>query len=101
MTLNIENIPMLTVDDNRVCAGKLDWSGLTADDISSYTTKTDILLDTIDLPKDALLCCDVNCKSKTHSKDLCSMYDLITLWLKMLIPLRTYKSVQMKFTMPF
>lgn len=66
MTLNVENIPMLTMDDKRVCAGKLDWSGLTANDISSYTTKTDIMLDTIDLPKGALLCYEVNCKNKLY-----------------------------------
>ena len=77
MLLNFGNIPILSSIDSNISAGKLDWSNLTQENLKEYISRTDTLLGCIELPKDATVCCDMNCKNPQHSTELCFMYDSI------------------------
>ncbi|XP_024116673.2 uncharacterized protein LOC112138347 [Oryzias melastigma] len=55
----------------------LDWNALSQDEVSLYSRDTDRLLSDIYLPREAISCGDVNCKSSTHVLALWSMYENI------------------------
>ena len=47
------------------------------EDLDKYNNHTDVVLANIIVPKDALLCRDMNCENVQHSKELCSLYEAI------------------------
>ena len=57
---------------------KIDWSKLSDDEIVSYCGRTDVLLNNVFLPYDAIMCSDFNCIDKSHHNHLCVMYEAIT-----------------------
>lgn len=75
--INVENVPLLASNYNTVSSTKLDWSKLSKEDMDGYLNRTDGLLNDIVLPKEALMCTDMNCKIVQHSEQLCDMYDCI------------------------
>lgn len=78
MTLHVESLPELTSnDDNHEHHFKVDWSKLTEDDLLYYNSQTDKSLRNIDIPLDAILCGNINCKNQNHNNNLCVMYDNI------------------------
>ncbi|XP_026016954.1 uncharacterized protein LOC113018106 [Astatotilapia calliptera] len=76
-TVNVEQMPATTGNNiaNIATSVKLDWSACSEDDFLAYHSNTDIHLNKISLPKEAILCKDVNCKNAVHKHLLCSMYD--------------------------
>ena len=77
ISLNVENIPLLVDKVADTNSGRLDWSNLTKEDLNRYFIETENLLSNIELPIDALLCFNMNCKNPNHSIKLCGMYDNI------------------------
>ena len=75
MLLNVESVPLLANNGNAAPSSKLDWSKLTKEDMHRYSLLTDSLLSDVELPRDALMCTDMNCKDKHHAEKLCAMYD--------------------------
>ena len=55
---------------------KIDWAKLSAEEVLSYTGRTDVLLSKVLLPVNAIVC-HVNCKDTNHCNDLCIMYNSI------------------------
>ncbi len=49
--------------NNNMQVGKLDWSNLTEEELKVYCFQSDTLWSNINLPKDAAICCDINCKN--------------------------------------
>ena len=78
MMLNVDNVPLLADNGNTVNPGKLDWAKLSKEDIDRYAAQTDSLIHNIELPRDALMCLNMNCTDPQHVADLCNMYDNIT-----------------------
>uniref|UniRef100_A0A3P9KQQ7 Reverse transcriptase domain-containing protein n=1 Tax=Oryzias latipes TaxID=8090 RepID=A0A3P9KQQ7_ORYLA len=76
-SLNVANVPSLVAKDNNDLTDKLDWSKVTNEDINKYTATTDAQLQAVKLPRDALACCDPNCKNTTHCNELCKLYENI------------------------
>ena len=77
ITVNMHNIPILSSDNNDLGKGRLDWTNLSEADINNYCTSTELLLGSIALPHDALLCRNANCNNDVHKRGLCTMYDNI------------------------
>lgn len=77
MVLNMGNIPVLLPVDNGIDVEKINWSKTSKKDLNRYVDHSDALLGNIEVPKDALLCRDINCKDAQHCKDLCSLYEAI------------------------
>ena len=75
MSLDCESLPEMTQEGKNACKAKLDWAKLTNEDILTYYGKTDVLLSDVYLPRDAIMCSDVNCNVMSHRKDLCVMYN--------------------------
>lgn len=78
LTINIEELPS-TVSNNNAISGnvstKLDWSTLSEEDLLAYYTNTDHYLSNVYLPREAIMCKDVNCQIEEHKSNLCVMYD--------------------------
>lgn len=74
VVLNPGNLPLLMSDDESIRIGKIDWPKLSKDDLDKYVCRFDVLLSNIILPKDAILCRDLNCKNVQCCKALCSLY---------------------------
>lgn len=77
ITVNVNDIPMLVEKDLTDHVIKLDWSKVTDDDINKYSTLTEVLLQTIHLPRDALTCINPNCTNTQHCNELNEMYENI------------------------
>ena len=77
MSINVGNLPLLSPAEGIKQPGKLDWSKATKHLLEIYQSQTNALLDNIKLPKDAILCHDLNCSNPQHSADLCTMYEHI------------------------
>lgn len=77
MSINLGNLQTLLSMSNNMQVGKLDWSNLTEEELKVYCFQSDMLLRNIDLPKDAAICCDINCKNPQHGIELCFLYDNI------------------------
>ena len=75
--LNLNRIPEISSDCNTTNIGKLDWTKLSNENITEYQSKTQELLDRIELPRDAITCRNVNCADDTHKHALTAMYDRI------------------------
>ena len=56
---------------------KIDWSRATEKDLWLYKASTNRGLSDIDIPSEAILCDNINCKNHKHSEQLCVMYDNI------------------------
>lgn len=54
---------------------KLDWSTLSEEDLLAYYNNTDQYLSNVYLPKEAIMCKDVNCQIEEHKSNLYAMYD--------------------------
>ena len=74
LVVNTGNITVLLPVKNGTNIGKIDWSKLSNYNLDKYANHSDALLGNIDIPKEALLCRDMNCKNADHSKELCSLY---------------------------
>ena len=55
-------------------ADRIDWSLLSDEEICNYGAKTELLLSSIALPTDALLCKDCNCTNDSHKVALNQLY---------------------------
>ncbi len=77
LCVNMGNLPILLPVDSSSCLGRIDWCNLTEEDRNKYYAQSDTLLSNIELPKDAITCCNINCKSPRHATELCSLYDNI------------------------
>lgn len=75
--LDCDSLPEKSQEVNSDCKAKLDWSKLTNKDVMLYYGRTDGLLREVYVPRDAILCPDVNCYDSSHCKDLCTMYNCI------------------------
>ena len=77
ISLKLDNIPALTQTTNDINKGKLDWANKTIEEVSNYRDTTQVLLNRIELPQDAILCKNVNCNHESHKNDLSYMYNQI------------------------
>lgn len=77
MMLNTGSLPVLLPVDNGSGVGRIEWSKLSKRELNDYINHSDALLGNIEIPKDALLCQDMNCKNVQHCKELCSLYEAI------------------------
>lgn len=77
MVLNTDSLPVLLPVDNGVDVGQIEWSKLTQKELSKYVDHSAALLGNIKIPKDVLLCRDMNCDNAQHCKELCSLYEAI------------------------
>lgn len=79
VTLNVHSLPELTViDDNHTTTpGKVKWDKLTEVDLQNYRHLTEVNLQKILIPHNALLCNNINCDDPNHNRDLYTMYDSI------------------------
>lgn len=77
INMKLENIPKLTPISGPVNGESLDWSRLSWEEVNKYTQSTDQCLKNIELPKDAILCRDVNCTNQDHGAQLCHLYDSV------------------------
>ena len=95
VTINVNGLPELASFDVPQQCHKLDWANLTENELQQYKTLTDIHLNNIDLPVDAITCRNINCNDGGHSNDLSNMYDIIVNCLIMgSNPLKRKKSKQ-------
>ena len=55
------------------------WTGQDSqeDHLQYYKLLTDVHLRNTELPIDAIMCGNINCKNVSHNNDLCAMYDKI------------------------
>ena len=77
MLINVGDLPLLSPAEGIKQPGKLDWSRATKHQLEKYLSQTNVLLGNIKLPKEAILCHDLNCSNPQHSIDLCTMYKRI------------------------
>ncbi len=75
MIIDYESLPKIKYECKRAVLVKVDWSKITDEDLKTYSGKTDTLLDKVVLPRDAILCSDVNCNDISHGTAFCDMYD--------------------------
>ncbi len=54
----------------------MNCSALTKEDLLAYYVNTDKCLSDINLPWDAMICGDVNCKDVNHQRDIFSLYQI-------------------------
>ena len=71
----ILSAPLLANNGNVAPSRKLDWSKLTKEDMHRYYIIISSLLSDVELPMDALMCTDMNCKDKHHAEKLCAVCD--------------------------
>ena len=77
MFFNIKGLPELVCNDSHTPSEMLDWARLTDVDLQYYKLLTDVHLRNIELPVDAIMCGNINCKNVSHNNDLCAIYDQI------------------------
>ena len=82
MSLDVNNLPVLSKHANDYVNYKLDWSKLQQADINNYCTQTDILLQDINVPTEAAVCRNIHCKNDSHVKGITKFYDNIVECLK-------------------
>lgn len=70
MILNVSSLPNVSTEDNDYRA-KISWDSLKECDITKYTTLSDRQLSNIEIPVDAIICDDLNCRNIDHK----SMFD--------------------------
>ncbi len=75
LVINVDYFIAMSNNESNINAAKMDWSALTKEDLLAYYVSTDKCLSDIHLPRDAMMCSDVNCKDVNHQKDICSMYN--------------------------
>lgn len=78
-SLNIDKILIQSKDDccEKRKKYKVNWAELSAKDLKKYTTQSDVLLSSIRLNHDLLMCDDVHCTSVAHRKAIDVMYKSI------------------------
>ena len=69
INLNISSLPKVTLDCNDYNAN-IPWDRVKECDLMKYSNFTDKHLSNIDIPVEALICRDVNCKSDLHKSML-------------------------------
>ena len=77
LVLNTGSLPVLLPVDNNTDVGKIEWSKLSEADLAMYVNQSDALLGNIQIPKEVLLCRNMNCNNIQHCEELCSMYEAI------------------------
>ena len=77
MTIECESLPEVTQQVESTSTPKLDWSKLSDEEVLLFYGRADRLLNEVFLPKDAILCCNVNCNLSVHNMELCTMYNSI------------------------
>ncbi len=82
VTLDVNNIPILTSQTNNFFNEHLNWSSLTKNDLDNYCLHTEQILKTINVPNEAALCRNVNCKCESQINNVYSMYNDIVDLLK-------------------
>lgn len=75
MVMNVDCFIAMSNNESNISEVKMDWSALTKEDLLAYYVSTDKCLSNICLPRDAMMCSDVNCKDVNHQKDICLMYN--------------------------
>ncbi|XP_058650707.1 uncharacterized protein LOC131551670 [Onychostoma macrolepis] len=75
MVINVDYFIAMSNNESNINEVKMDWSALTKEDFLAYYVSTDKCLSNIRLPRDAMMCSDVNCKDVNHQRDICSMYN--------------------------
>ena len=55
----------------------MDWAKLTEYDQWKYNALSDNSLSNIDIPLEAIMCGNFNCKTHKHRSDIVTMYDKI------------------------
>ena len=71
-------MPLLVDTGNPGKSVKLNWANLSKEDIDRYTGLTDSLLNHVVLPRDAIMCLNMNCADTQHAADFCDLYDNVT-----------------------
>ena len=77
LSANLGNLPAVLSVHNNMSVGKIGWSNLPVEDLVVYLTRSDTLLSSVELPKDAIVCRDINCKNQQHGVELSSLYESI------------------------
>ena len=75
LTLNMDKVPLLANHGIASFSGRLNWDKLCREDIERYANSTERLLNSIELPREALTCLNINCTDIHHATELCVMYD--------------------------
>jgi len=75
ITLDVNNLPILSNQTNNCTKHYLDWSGLQKADIDNYYNCTEQLLQSVPVPIEATLCRNANCNLESHINDICKLYD--------------------------
>ena len=70
MLINVGDLPLISPAEGIKLPGKPDWSRATKHQLEKYHSQTNVLLGNIKLPKEAILCHDLNCSNPQHSVDL-------------------------------
>lgn len=73
MTTDIERLFEMNYEFKRAGLVKLDWIKLMEEDALITYGKTDTLLNEVVLPRDAIMCTDVNCNEISHCTVFCAM----------------------------
>ena len=71
LILHVMSLPELIINDNHEPSGRLDLSRLTEDALWYYKSLTGKCLRNIDVPLDAVLCCNIHCNTQSLNRDLC------------------------------
>lgn len=61
ISVDVEHVLALAMIGCNANTGKLDWTNLIKEEINRYSTINDNLLNNIELPRDALMCFNMNC----------------------------------------
>lgn len=72
MTTDIERLSEMNYEFKRDGLVKLDLTKLTEENVLiTYNGKTDAILNEMVLPRDAVMCTDVNCNEISHGTAFC------------------------------
>lgn len=78
VNISFDLVPQVECKSQNVTP-KLNWGSVSETSKQNYCNLTDIYLSNIHVPKDTLMCNDVNCKNESHVQSLENLYnDLIS-----------------------
>ena len=77
VSVNIKGLPELTSYDYPKQHHKMDWANFTENELQQYKALTDVYLNSIEIPVNAVSCGNIHCKDGSHFNDLCKMFDTI------------------------
>ena len=72
--INVSTLPKVMSDNNDYCS-KISWDRVNETDIKQYFNLTDKHLANVEIPVEAILCSNVNCKNVEHHSMLDKFYD--------------------------